>query len=275
VTLGEDREHSARAGATALALAAALELSYLKYEGEPDLKPMRQDFLRALVTLRNELVKNRKEDKHPPGPGEASWYAGFAQSPDQLRASAPCYNGEAWYAVARYRELYPDEAAELGATEAWLQEAEAEIMHAYEGELNEHFFHWGVQAAVLRGQTAFADNQVDRIIASTPGQWNRCAEAEALGPAVAALEKRGADVKERLAGAQKRLAEDLTFSFALQIPLKESACATSWSKAHVSAGTAAQAAGGVLESSTSTLVRIDDAGHCARAMAYVQRLHLV
>merc|ERR1719159_2054081 len=49
VTLGEDREHSARAGATVLELAA---------QGETDLEAMRQDFLRALVDLRNELVKN-------------------------------------------------------------------------------------------------------------------------------------------------------------------------------------------------------------------------
>merc|ERR1719498_585718 len=86
LTLGDKKEHNARAGATALALAAAVELSEV-------------------------------EDGHSPGPGEQSWYAGFAQSPEELRASAPCYNGEAWYAVARYRTLYPDEAAALGATE--------------------------------------------------------------------------------------------------------------------------------------------------------------
>jgi hypothetical protein len=275
LTLGEKREHNARAGATALALAATLELSQV----EAGLEDMRKGYLRALVALRTELVKNRAADGNKPGPGEQSWYAGFAQSPDELRASAPCYNGEAWYAVARYRELYPDEAAALGATESWLQEAEEEIMHAYEGELNEHFFHWGIQASVLRGRTAFADSQVQRVVAAEPGEWNRCAEAEALGPALAALEKRGASAPAGLqAAAQKRLAGDLVFSFALQLPAKAgkgtTTCTTTWSPAPVPSSMA-HAAGGVFESTTSSLVRIDDAGHCARALAYVERLHLV
>ena len=101
LTLGEKREHNARAGATALALAATLELSQV----EAGLEDMRKGYLRALVALRTELVKNRAADGNKPGPGEQSWYAGFAQSPDELRASAPCYNGEAWLRRRMNNEL--------------------------------------------------------------------------------------------------------------------------------------------------------------------------
>lgn len=270
VSLGPDPQGSAKAGATALALAAALSLEEEDERLAEGLAELRQGWLAGLVALRAALVENRTAAGRSPGPGEASWVAGFAQRPSVLEWSAPCYNGEAWYAVARYRARHPDEADALGATEAWLAEVEGEIMAAYGGELNEVFFHWGLQAAALRGHLEFLESQVERVLKTdaapvafrdTATSWNRCGEAEGLAPAISALERAGKDTSE----ARARLAEDLHYSFTLQVP-GPSGCSNTWAAA-VDASVAKEAAGGVRESAHSTVLRIDDAGHCARALA--------
>jgi hypothetical protein len=199
----DGRYLTAETGATAVALLA--ELQYQQATGDNRFSPLRSTWLKGLLSLRI--------------PGR-----GFRISPGFID-DTPFYDGEAWFALAYYNEVFPRDDSVAGI----LESLDPYLMARYANDVKTGFYQWGTMAAARRLKATSNQKFVGFIRAqaqtflSAPrrDQWrgdNTCSDIEGLATAAAVLRAHGAADRALLERLEARLGEEMEKIRHLQIP---------------------------------------------------------
>jgi hypothetical protein len=243
-------QEKARAGATALALAAAV-LSGV--ESAP------------VAAWRDGLLALQRADGR------------FARTPVDERPSG-YYDGEIWLALA----LLAGEEAAAAPAEA-LQRADQGLMRSYGTEADTAFYHWGQLAAATRYAAtgdprfvAFAAGQTDSFLTSARPKpstiHNSCYALEGLAAAYAlvATDQRLAPLAERIV---QRIGHELAHNLSLQIQPNQQLFRLR-EGAEMRLAELPQFAGAFLNGRYRLQTRIDSTQHCLAALLQVSALGL-
>ena len=252
----DGRYATALTGGTAVALLA--ELAYSRATGDEQFAAWRQGWMQALVSL------------HVPG-------RGFRETPASIDES-DYSNGEAWLALARYADRFPQDAA----LQLVLADVDAALMARYSSTPSIQFHAWGAQAAAQRlrttGDARFRAYLVEqgrvflrRYVRQLGADDNNCAAMEGVASIVAALGARqssgDAALADELRAWLDREADKLP---RLQIAPGQTHLALG-GRAQLDAPRLADFAGDFLEGMYSPVTRVDVSGHCLSAMVIMHR----
>ncbi len=245
----------ARVGATALALLAAVY--QLRMAPDAGLREAASAWVRGLAATQ----RADGTFPSPPDAGAADSYA----------------SGEAWYGLARWVDLQPDDALAGRLVTA----ADKGLMAHFLEHPDQQFFHWGLMASAQRyattGDARFLDFIEDMGVkylntlapAPSPGA-NSCAAAEGLGAGLVALGK-GGRTGELVAALRQRMETDLQSSLALQVRPGQTRI-TFGAQNFYEDPKLANFAGGFRNGAQSLAMRIDSTQHCLSALMTYRQL---
>jgi len=246
----DGRYLTAPAGATAIALLA--ELQYQQATGDNRFAHLRSFWLKGLVSLQI--------------PGR-----GFRLSP-ALIDDTPFYDGEAWFALAYYNELFPrdDSVATL------LERLDAYLMARYANDVKTGFYQWGTMAAARRLKVTANQKFVTFIRAQAEvylgaprrDQWrgnNTCSDIEGLATAAAVLRAHASADGALLERIEARLTEEMGTIRQLQIPPNTSRMDFG-EGTHLVSPRLRDFAGAFLQGRFRPYTRVDATAHCVSAM---------
>lgn len=246
----DGRYLTAQTGATALALLA--ELQYQQATGDNRFSLLRSAWLKGLMSLRI--------------PGR-----GFRISPGFID-DTPFYDGEAWFALAYYNEVFPrdDSVATL------LESLDAYLMTRYANDVKTGFYQWGTMAAARRLKATSNQKFVSFIRAQALAflgaprrdQWrgdNTCSDIEGLAAAAAVLRAHGAADGALLERLEARLSEEMEKIRQLQIPPGTSRMDFG-EDIYLVSPKLRDFSGAFLEGRFRPYTRVDATAHCVSAM---------
>ena len=251
----DGRYLTAATGATAVALLA--ELQYQQATNDNRFAVLRSAWLKGLLSLRI--------------PGR-----GFRISP-ALIDDTPFYDGEAWFALAYYNELFPRD--ESVATH--LESLDAYLMTRYANDVKTGFYQWGTMAAARRLKVTSNQKFVTFIRAQahvyldTPrhDQWrgnNTCSGIEGLVTAAAVLRAHGSVDKALRERIEARLNEEMETIRHLQIP--PGASRMDFGEGiYLVSPRLRDFSGAFLEGRFRPFTRVDATAHCVSAMVKLAR----
>jgi hypothetical protein len=246
----DGRYQTALLGATAVG--ALAELQFYEATADKRFGDLRAAWVRGLMSL---WVPGR----------------GFRVAPDLIDQSS-FFDGEAWFALAYYLDLFPRDEA----VASLVRSLEPYLMARYASEVSTGFYQWGTMAAARRLRTtadpryvAFIRQQAQAFLdAPRQDEWrgyNSCAEIEGLATAARVLrEGKGGDAAllERI---RVRVREEMDKNRGLQIPPNATRLAFA-EGVYISSPRLRDFAGAFLSGRYQPSTRIDDTLHCVSAL---------
>ncbi|MGE5087487.1 MAG: hypothetical protein ACM3QY_00050, partial [Candidatus Levyibacteriota bacterium] len=255
VISNDGKYETAAAGTVALALLA--ELRFADASGDERFATLRASWLKGLLGLRI--------------PG-----GGFRWLPTSID-DTPYYNGEAWLALAVYRDLHPADSTVAAA----LDDLDGAMIEHYSRQPDSNFYSWGAMAAAQRYRTTHDDrflgflrdqaqSFLTRFRHRLESNANNCGAIEGVVATLAVLDPRRAADAESAGRLQAWLAPEAAKLPRMQLHAGQDLLVLG-GDARLSAPRMAGFRGAFLAGVYEPWTRVDLMQHCLSAMIMLDR----